>query len=75
MVADNIPYRIMGSDPASAAPNVTVANQIAASFTATRTSFVFAAGPVNVTASFLSPVTVRSIFQSNKLSPYFRLAK
>ncbi len=65
----------MGSGPASGPPNVTLATQTAVSFTATRTSFAFTTGPVNVTATFLSPVTVRSLLHTNELHFHLRLAK
>ncbi|KLO15798.1 DUF1793-domain-containing protein [Schizopora paradoxa] len=54
VVVDNAPYAILGS---VLPPNVTLANQTAANFTATRTSFTFITGPVEVNVTFLSPIT------------------
>ncbi len=70
VVVDDVPYRIMGTGLPTGPPNVTLANQIAVAFTATRTSFVLSAGPVSVNVTFLSPVTVFSSFQCIEFTPY-----
>ena len=55
VVIDGTAYRIMGAAPID---NVTNADQTAVEFTATRTSFIFDAGPMQINASFISPIEV-----------------
>lgn len=58
IVVDGTPYMLMGID--TTGPNNT-AKQTAVIMTPTRTSFLFEAGSVEVNATYLSPVVVRSI--------------
>lgn len=53
---DGQSYSILGN---ATLPNVLLANHTASSFTATRSSFLYQAGPVQVNATFLSPIEVR----------------
>ncbi|KLO15796.1 hypothetical protein SCHPADRAFT_824120 [Schizopora paradoxa] len=69
-VVDSTPYMIMGVDRPQ---NVTLANQTAVSFTATRMSFALAAGPVAVNATFLSPVTPNDLTRQSLPFSYFFL--
>ena len=50
-------------------PNVEIANQTAVEFTATRTSFIFNAGPMQINASFISPVEVSNCML--RLIPFY----
>lgn len=52
---DGVPYRILGN---AEIPNVRTAQQVAVDITATRTSFLFSAGPMDINATFLSPIDV-----------------
>ncbi|OCH92944.1 DUF1793-domain-containing protein [Obba rivulosa] len=52
---DGSPFLFMGT-PANGAPIPPSAVQKSVNFTATQSSFVFSAGPVDITATFLSPV-------------------
>ncbi|KLO07475.1 hypothetical protein SCHPADRAFT_881683 [Schizopora paradoxa] len=70
VTVDSAPYMIMGSFNLT---NTTHANQTAISFTATRTSATFAAGPVIVNATFLSPVTPNDLVRQSMPFVYFYL--
>lgn len=54
-MVDNTTYRILGNAPVPAIPT---ANQTAVEWSATRTSFLLTAGPVEVNATFLNPIEV-----------------
>ncbi|KLO15795.1 hypothetical protein SCHPADRAFT_243599 [Schizopora paradoxa] len=68
VVVDDSPFMILGSGKA---PNATIANQTAASFTATRTSFTFITGPVEVNVTFLSPITPNDLVRQSMPFAYF----
>ncbi|KLO15790.1 hypothetical protein SCHPADRAFT_938386 [Schizopora paradoxa] len=72
VVVDDKPYGIMASIP-NGPPDVTVATQTAISFSATKTVFVFEAGPVNVNASFLSTVTPTDLVRQSLPFAYLYL--
>lgn len=59
---DGTSYRLLG---AAEVPNVQAAQQLAVDITATRTSFLFKAGPMEINATFLSPIDV-SNFMTNE---------
>ncbi|KLO15787.1 hypothetical protein SCHPADRAFT_938384 [Schizopora paradoxa] len=67
IIVDNTSYVIMGDvDPP-------YANQTAVNFTATKTSFSLTAGPVNVNATFLSPITPNDLVRQSLPFSYFYL--
>ncbi|KLO15793.1 hypothetical protein SCHPADRAFT_243465 [Schizopora paradoxa] len=70
VVVDGASYMIMGL---ALPPHTTSANQTAASFTATRSSFMFMAGPVAVNATFLSSVTPTDLVRQSMPITYFFL--
>ena len=53
---DGVAYRFLGDSPGGQ-----VANQTSVKFTATTSTFQFDAGPVTITADFLSPIEVSYI--------------
>lgn len=57
VTVDGIAYRVLGDAPIQ---NTTTANQTSVIFTPTQTSVLLQAGPVNINATFLSPIEVRS---------------
>ncbi|KLO05329.1 DUF1793-domain-containing protein [Schizopora paradoxa] len=67
IVVDNAPCVFLGDRP----PNVAIANQTAASFTATRTSVTFIFGPVEVNVTFLSPITPNDLVRQSMPFAYF----
>ncbi|KLO16076.1 DUF1793-domain-containing protein [Schizopora paradoxa] len=65
---DGVPYRILGN---AEIPNVRTAQQLAVDITATRTSFLFSAGPMDVNATFLSPIDLSDLTIMSRPTTYF----
>ncbi|KAL5536139.1 hypothetical protein ACEPAF_4244 [Sanghuangporus sanghuang] len=70
-VVDDQAYMIMGG---ATIPNVQNANQTAVEFTATRTSFIFNAGPMQINASFISPVEPSDILRQSLPFSYLSMS-
>jgi len=64
---DGTPYRILGN---AEVPNVITAEQVALEITATRTSFLFEAGPMEINATFLSAIDVGDFISDQLYSQY-----
>lgn len=70
MRVDGIAYRFLGDSPGGQ-----VANQTAVKFTATTSTFQYQAGPVSITADFLSPIEVMTTFFINPGAMFSRAAQ
>ncbi|KAL5533554.1 hypothetical protein ACEPAG_14 [Sanghuangporus baumii] len=53
VVVDGTPYKLLAE---TNVPEIALANQTAVEFSATRTSFIFTAGPMQINMSFISPI-------------------
>ncbi|KAL5519642.1 hypothetical protein ACEPAH_1325 [Sanghuangporus vaninii] len=53
VVVDGTPYKLLAG---SIVPEIALANQTAVEFSATRTSFIFTAGPMQINMSFIGPI-------------------
>ncbi|KLO15800.1 DUF1793-domain-containing protein [Schizopora paradoxa] len=71
IVVDKSPYMIMGSIPTSL--NTSRSIQTAVNFTATKTTYSLSAGPINVNATFLSPITPNDLVRQSMPFVYFYL--
>ncbi|EJC98591.1 DUF1793-domain-containing protein [Fomitiporia mediterranea MF3/22] len=69
-VVDGQAYKLLGD---AAIPTVN-ANQTAVEFTATRTSFIFTAGPMQINASFLSPVEPTDLVRQSMPYSYLSIS-
>ncbi|KAL5494579.1 hypothetical protein ACEPAI_40 [Sanghuangporus weigelae] len=71
VVVDGTAYRIMGAAPIA---NVSNANQTAIEFTATRTSFIFNAGPMQINCSFISPIEPTDLVRQSLPFSYYTMS-
>ncbi|KAL5536140.1 hypothetical protein ACEPAF_4245 [Sanghuangporus sanghuang] len=53
VVVDDTPYKLLAE---TNVPEIALANQTAVEFSATRTSFIFTTGPMQINMSFISPI-------------------
>ncbi|EJC98593.1 DUF1793-domain-containing protein [Fomitiporia mediterranea MF3/22] len=71
VVVDGNAYRIMGE---TAISNLTLANQTSVEFTATRTSFLYTAGPMQINASFISPIEPTDLVRQSLPFAYYTMS-
>ncbi|EJD03589.1 DUF1793-domain-containing protein [Fomitiporia mediterranea MF3/22] len=71
VVVDGVAYRIMGE---MGVPSISPATQTSTEFTATRTSFLFMAGPMRINASFISPIEPTDLVRQSLPYSYFTMS-
>ncbi|KLO16074.1 DUF1793-domain-containing protein [Schizopora paradoxa] len=64
---DGVSYRLLGN---AEVPNVITAQQLAVVITATRTSFLFKAGAMEINATFLSPIDLNNLTTMSRPTTY-----